>query len=45
MKKVSNLVRVGGLQSQKRSMYYCLQEIVQQSLGDPLLRKLDCKLR
>lgn len=45
MKKVSNLVRLGGLQSQKRRVYSIVEELVQQSVGDPLLRKLDYKLR
>ncbi len=45
MKKLSNSLRVAGLQSQRRRMCYFVEEAFQHSLGDPLLRKLDCKLR
>ncbi len=45
MKKVLNPLRVGGLQMQKRRMCFFIEETCQQALGDPLLRKLDCKLR
>lgn len=45
MKKVSNSLRVGGLQLQRRRMCYLVEEAFQHTLGDPLLRKLDYKLR
>lgn len=45
MKNLSNPLRVGGLQINKRRMCYFVEETLQQTLGDPLLRKLDCKLR
>ena len=45
MKKLSNPLRIGGMQSHKRSICYFVEEAFQQTLGDPLLRKLDCKLR
>jgi|GEM_PF-4404726 len=45
MKNVSNPLRVGGLQMNKRRMCYFVEETFQQALGDPLLRKLDRKLR
>jgi hypothetical protein len=37
--------RFGGVQFQKRRMYYFAEEALQQKMGDPLLRKLDYKLR
>jgi hypothetical protein len=45
MKKVSNPLHTGGLQTYKRQFYYYAEETFQQALGDPLLRKLDGKLR
>ncbi len=45
MKKLSNFLGVGRLQLQKRRMNYFVEEAFQHTLRDPLLRKLDCKLR
>ncbi len=45
MKKLTNSLRIKGLQSQKSRLCYYVEEAFQQSLGDPLLCKLDCKLR
>lgn len=45
MKKITNPLRGSGLKNQKNRMCYFIEESLQYTLGSPLLRKLDCKLR
>ncbi len=45
MKKPFNYSGRVGLQAQKRRMCFFVEEGSQQTLGDPLLKKLDTRIR